>query len=204
MNWAIMQPDQPERFWPTVWADMRAYCQLKPYRRFPSLVAVVDVLLEPGFMAVLLFRVAHVLRKWHLGLPARLCHIANVVVFGFDMRPAALVGAGLVVPHPTGMQLFARFGRNVRLYGQVQIGAGGYGEGREGLPVIGDRVTVYAGAKIFGPITVGDDAIVAAGALVLKSVPPGGIAIGMPAKVTRFREGYGPIAPTRHAMSAAQ
>ena len=192
MNWDFMRSDVPERFWATIWADMEAYCRrLKPHRRFPSFVAVIDVLLEPGFLAVLLFRIGHLFYRYHLGLFARLCHIANVVFFGFDMRPAAYAGPGLVIPHPTGMQLFARIGRDVILYGQVLIGAGGYEQGREGLPSIGDGVTVFAGAKIFGPVTVGADAVIATAALVLKPVPAGAIAMGMPAKVVRFKDGYG-------------
>lgn len=199
----FMSPDQPERFWSTVWADMGAYCRLKPHRRFPSFIAVVDVLLEPGFMAVTLFRIGHQFHKWHLGVLARLCHIANVVLFSFDVRPAATVGPGFVVPHPNGVQLFARLGRDVVLYSHVLIGAGGYEEGREGLPIIGDRVSVYAGAKIFGPVTIGNDAVIATGALVLKSVPAGAVAMGIPAKVTRYRDGYGEPAAAPAVVSSA-
>lgn len=73
-----------------------------------------------------------------------------------------------------------RMGRDCVLYHGVTLGHDG---NRDGQPVLGDRVRVYAGARLLGPITVGDDAVIAAGALVLDDVPSRSTAIGAPARV---------------------
>jgi len=74
----------------------------------------------------------------------------------------------------------ARIGRNCRVYQQVTIGYG-----KDGVPVIGDDVTVYAGAIIVGGITIGDGAVIGAGAVVNKDVPPGGVCVGAGFRVIR-------------------
>jgi len=75
-------------------------------------------------------------------------------------------------------------GSDVNLSQQVTIGVGGFGD-RRGTPVIGDRVYIGPGAKIFGPITIGDESIIGANAVVNRSVPPRSIVVGVPGRVIR-------------------
>lgn len=91
------------------------------------------------------------------------------------------IGAGLVLPHPNGVVIHheAKIGVNCRLFQQVTIGTGP----KPGLPQIGDRVWVGAGAKILGGIVIGDDAIIGANAVVIADVPEGSVAAGIPAVV---------------------
>lgn len=179
-------------FWQTVWEDMRQYTRIKPHRRFPSPAAVIDCLLQPAFLAVFTFRVSNRLFRWHLKPLSRLGYIANLVVFGLDLWPGSEIGPGLVIPHPVGVAVAAVLGARVRLFGHVQIGAAGYEDlTRDGVPVLEDDVTVFAGGKIFGPVTVGRGAVVSANTLVMKSVPPGAIVMGTPGRVVRFRDGSG-------------
>ena len=182
---------QSAGFWRTVWEDMRQYSALKPQRRFPSAAAVVDALLQPAFMAVFVFRVGNRLFGWHLKPFARLAYIFNLVVFGHDQWPGSKIGPGLVIPHPVGVAVAAVLGARVTLFGHVQIGAAGYEDpSRDGVPVLMDGVTVFAGGKIFGPVTVGEGALITANTLVMKTVPAGAVVMGSPGRIVRFRDGY--------------
>ena len=91
------------------------------------------------------------------------------------------IGAGLELPHPNGIVIHheAKIGPNCRLFQQVTIGTGP----TPGLPQIGARVWVGAGAKILGGVIIGDDAVIGANAVVITDVPEGSVAAGIPAVV---------------------
>lgn len=98
----------------------------------------------------------------------------------------ARFGRGLRLPHPVGIVVGdgATVGANATIYQNVTIGAARMGDGEKGLyPVIGDNVTIFAGAALIGAIRVGDNAIVAANAVVLKDVPENCVAVGVPATI---------------------
>jgi serine O-acetyltransferase len=89
------------------------------------------------------------------------------------------IGPGLVIGHGYSSVIWAeRIGRDCLIYQQVTIGA----DAHDGFPIIGDRVTVFPGAKVIGGITIGDDAIIGAGALAVHDVPSGAIMAGVPAR----------------------
>jgi serine O-acetyltransferase len=98
------------------------------------------------------------------------------VVTGADIPLNCKIGGGLLIPHPNGIVIHpqATIGVNCLIFQQVTIGA----RGQEGLPVIGGHVDVGAGAKILGNLTIGDHARIGANAVVTKSVPTHGIAVG--------------------------
>jgi serine O-acetyltransferase len=91
------------------------------------------------------------------------------------------IGAGLVLPHPNGIVIHpeARIGPDCRLFQQVTIGTGP----EPGLPQLGARVWVGAGAKILGGVVIGDDAIIGANAVVITNIPESAVAAGIPAVV---------------------
>ncbi|WP_329108810.1 serine acetyltransferase [Micromonospora sp. NBC_01699] len=99
-----------------------------------------------------------------------------------DLPRELSCGPGLRLFHPYGLVFHrdARLGRNVSMYHQVTIGR----RDHSGEPVIGDEVTVGAGATVLGPIVIGRGAKIGAGATVLDDVPPGGRALGPRASVT--------------------
>ncbi|TVV73602.1 serine acetyltransferase [Sphingomonas solaris] len=110
--------------------------------------------------------------------------------FGCFVQPAAVIGPGLRLPHPNGIVIGsgARIGARCTLYHQVTLGAARQGEGfSTAYPRLGDDVMVFAGAKLIGAIRIGDRATVGANAVVLKDIPDGHRAIGVPAHAERLR-----------------
>jgi serine O-acetyltransferase len=117
----------------------------------------------------------------------------NHIVTGADLAWQASVGPGVALYHPTGVVLGPDVvvGRNCVVQQGVTLGAlrerGRMPDGRLDSPVVGDDVTLGAGSRILGPITVGDRSVVGANAVVLADVPPGHLAVGVPANVTPRR-----------------
>ena len=99
-----------------------------------------------------------------------------------DIPLNSRIEGGLMIPHPNGIVIHpnARVGANVLIFQQVTIGDGG---ARDGAPRIGNGAILGAGAKILGGIEVGDGAKIGANAVVVKSVPPGATAVGIPAQI---------------------
>ena len=97
------------------------------------------------------------------------------------------IGGGLVLPHPNGIVLHPRaeIGPNCLIFHQVTLGTV---PNRTGVPVLGGHVDVGAGAKILGPVRVGDHAVIGANAVVLSDVPPGAVAVGIPARIILRQE----------------
>lgn len=93
-----------------------------------------------------------------------------------------LIGPGLRIQHGFATIIAARrIGANCHINQQVTIGY----TGPDAAPVLGDRVTVFAGAKILGAVTIGDEVTVGANAVVVKDVPPRCTVVGIPARIVR-------------------
>lgn len=121
----------------------------------------------------------------------RLARLADFVwtrgFIGADLPFQVQVGPGLYLPHGgRGVVLHpsVRIGANVSLYHQVTVGV----SGSDQAGVIGNDVFIGAGAKILGEITVGDDCRIGANAVVLRDVPAGATAVGVPAVVKQRRQ----------------
>jgi serine O-acetyltransferase len=100
-----------------------------------------------------------------------------------DILPRATIGGGCIVAHGVGLVIGGGtvIGEDCTLLHGVTLGEVRFDE--LDCPRIGNRVTIGAGAKVLGGITVGDDAVVGAGAVVLSDVPPGAVVAGVPARV---------------------
>ena len=117
---------------------------------------------------------------------AKLFSLANVCFFNFEASPAVVIGEGLVIPHAAGTVIGARsIGRNLTIFQQVTLGArtADFGFDPATRPQVGDDVTLSAGAKIIGPVFVGNGATVGANAVLLEDLPPNALAVGVPARV---------------------
>jgi serine O-acetyltransferase len=155
-----------------------------------SLRRHLDVLAQPGFYAVLIFRLSVAFHRAGLVPVARILFLLNLLLFGTEMAPRASVGPGLVVPHPicTGFSGSTKIGRNVVLLNGVHLGTGGYTEpGADGFPTVGDGCRIMDGAKILGPVEIGPGAIIGANALVMRSIPAGAVVVSPPARVVRIQ-----------------
>ena len=106
------------------------------------------------------------------------------VLTGISIPARCNIGSGLYIGHFGGIFIDSdcRLGENCNLAQGVTIGKGGRGE-LQGVPILGDRVHVGANALILGKVTIGDDAVIGPGAVVMSSVPPCGMAMGNPARV---------------------
>ncbi|OZC78480.1 hypothetical protein CH282_22210 [Rhodococcus sp. 06-418-1B] len=109
----------------------------------------------------------------------------NLFLTGADFVPGCSVGAGLKMQHPIGIVVGARaiIGCGATVLQHVTLGESIGADGGAGYPIIGDNVLLGAGCRLLGSIKVGDLAKVGANAVVLKNVPSGATAVGVPAQI---------------------
>ena len=154
-------------------------------------------LVSPAVHVVVLVRISQLLYAW---LPTRplsfVLRGVTVVWGGTEIHPSATMRAGLTLVHCQKVIIGpgVTIGRNVRIQQGVTI-AGDKGPrapgSRQGVPVIGDDVTIALDAVVLGPVTIGDGAFVGAQSLVLHDVPPRAVVRGSPATVARYVDGTG-------------
>lgn len=164
----------------TLRRDLRAVRDRDPAAR----TTLEVVLCYPGLHAVWGHRFAHCLWSHELRLLGRV--VSSVIRFftGVDIHPAAQLGAGLFIDHATGVVIgaTAEVGEDVTIYHGVTLGGTSLEPGKR-HPTVGDRVTIGAGAKVLGPITIGHDSRIGANAVVVKPVPPDSVVVGVPGQV---------------------
>ncbi len=124
---------------------------------------------------------------------ARVAHTVLSVLTGSDIDVGFQFGRNLHLPHPTGVVVHrgAVIGDDCMVMQQVTLGQLATGS----VPVVGSRVYIGAGAKVLGPVHIGDDARIGANAVVLKDVPAGATAVGVPAKVVSRSQPGEPVRP---------
>jgi serine O-acetyltransferase len=158
--------------------------------RDPAARSTVEVLLcYPGVHALAFHRLAH--RLWRAGwlTLARFVSHGSRFLTGIEIHPAARLGRGLFIDHGMGVVIgeTAEIGDDVNLLQGVTLG--GTSTRREKRhPTLGDNVTVGAGAKVIGAITVGDNSRIGAGSVVVRDVPPNAVVVGVPGRVT-YKDG---------------
>ncbi|HZM54065.1 MAG TPA: serine O-acetyltransferase [Acidimicrobiales bacterium] len=137
-----------------------------------------------GVHAIWAHRASHALWKGGYPFAARVTAALAQALTGVDIHPAATLGAGLFIDHATGVVIgeTAEVGEDVTLYQGVTLGGTSLEHGKR-HPTLGDRVTVGAGAKVLGPVTIGDDGRIGANAVVVKDVPPNSVVVGVPGQV---------------------
>ena len=144
----------------------------------------------PGFHALLVHRVAHWLWGARLKWLARLTSHVGRFLTGIEIHPGARIGRRFFIDHGMGVVIgeTAEVGDDCTLYHGVTLGGTSWNKGKR-HPTLGNGVVLGAGAKILGPITIGDGARVGSNAVVVKSVPPGATAIGIPAHIVEKESG---------------
>lgn len=173
-------------------SDITSVVERDPAARTPVEVA----LLYPGVHAVWAHRVSHAL--WCRGayLPARALSQATRFWTNIEIHPAATLGPRLFIDHGAGVVIgeTAVVGSDVTIYHGVTLGGTSLDHGKR-HPTIGDRVTVGAGAKVLGNLTVGPDSRIGANAVLVRSVEDHSVVVGVPGQV--IAHGTAPEADTR-------
>lgn len=154
--------------------------------RDPAARSSLEVaLLYPGVHALWAHRLAH--RMWRhpgLRLGARILSQVTRSATGIEIHPAATIGRRLFIDHGMGVVIgeTAVVGDDVTLFHNTTLGGRSMTHGKR-HPTLGNRVVVGAGAKVLGAVWVGDDAQIGANAVVVKDVPEGAVAVGVPATI---------------------
>jgi len=163
------------------------------FREDPAATSVLEIIFcYPGFHAILIHRVAHKLYGWGLRGLSRFLSQINRGLTGIEIHPGATIGRRFFIDHGMGVVIgeTAEVGDDVVMFHGSTLGGTSMRHGKR-HPTVGDRVMVGAGAKVLGPVYVGDDARIGANAVVVHDVPPGAVAVGVPATV-RFRPANAP------------
>ncbi|MCI9122253.1 MAG: serine O-acetyltransferase [Oscillibacter sp.] len=156
-------------------------------RRDPAARSKLEVfLLYPGVHALLWHRAAHWLYLHHRFFLARWISQRVRKKTGIEIHPGATIGHRLVIDHGMGIVIgeTTEIGDDCLLYQGVTLGGTGKDQGKR-HPTLGNNVMVGSGARVLGPFKVGDNARIAAGAVVLREVPADCTAVGVPARIAR-------------------
>lgn len=144
------------------------------------------LLLYSGVHAILAYRVAHKLYLSKHYFSARCISQLARGITGIEIHPGATIGKDFFIDHGMGVVIgeTTEIGDGCTVYQGVTLGGTGKDVGKR-HPTLGNNVLVGAGAKVLGPVKIGDNTKIAAGAVVLREIPSDSTAVGIPAKVVR-------------------
>lgn len=155
--------------------------------RDPAARSALEIFfLYPGFKAIRLHRRANWFYRHGMFFIARWISQRASRKTGVEIHPAVKIGKRFFIDHGTGVVIgeTAIIGDDVTIYQGVTLGGTGKDTGKR-HPTIGNNVMIGAGAKVLGPLVIGDNSRIAAGAVVLSDIPSNSTAVGVPAKVVR-------------------
>jgi serine O-acetyltransferase len=155
----------------------------------PAATSKIEVALTyAGFHALLLHRFAHWLWKKRMPfVPRALSQIARFIT-GIEIHPGAAIGSGMFIDHGMGVVIgeTTEIGDNVTLFQGVTLGGTGKHRGKR-HPTLGSHIVVGAGAKVLGPINIGDYVKIGANSVVLDNVPDHSTVVGIPGEVVKIK-----------------
>ena len=150
----------------------------------PAAKSWIEVLLlYPTIHSLIAYRIAHRLYALEFYFLARLISQVSRFFTGIEIHPGAKIGKGLFIDHGMGVVIgeTAEVGDNVVIYHGVTLGGTGKDKGKR-HPTVGNNVIIGTGAKVLGPINIGDGAKIGANSVVLNDVPTEATAVGIPAE----------------------
>ncbi len=161
------------------------------FQRDPAARSTLEVLTTyPGVHAVLTHRLSH--KLWRAGwrFPARLLSFAGRTLTNVDIHPGATIGRRFFIDHGACVVIgeTAEVGDDVTLYHGVTLGGTSWNKGKR-HPTLSAGVVVGAGAKILGPIVIGERVRVGANSVVVKNVPADSTVVGVPGRIVDTRAG---------------
>lgn len=163
--------------------DIKAFMEHDPAARSP----VEIVLLYPGFKALRSHRKAQWFLKHNMPFIARFLSQRTARKTGIEIHPGATIGRRVCIDHGSGIVIgeTAEIGDDCMIYQGVTLGGTGKDVGKR-HPTLKNGVMVGSGAKVLGPIVIGENSKVAAGAVVIKDVEPNSTVVGVPGRVVRI------------------
>ena len=157
------------------------------YDKDPAAGNLVEVILcYPGLHALIAYRFAHRLYKWHIPLVPRIISYITRIITGIEIHPAAKIGRRFFIDHGEGVVIGATtiIGDDVLIYQQVTLGGTGKEQGKR-HPTLGNGVIVGAGAKVLGNINIGTNVRIGAGSVVMEDVPEYSTVVGVPGRIVQ-------------------
>ncbi|MCB0377033.1 MAG: serine O-acetyltransferase [Bdellovibrionales bacterium] len=160
---------------------------LRAYKNYdPAAKSYLEIaLLYPGVRALYFHRLAHILYKGRFYLLARFVSELGRWMNLIEIHPGAKIGKRLIIDHGCGLVIgeTTEIGDDCILFHGVTLG-GVQHQPVKRHPTLGNKVLIGTGAKILGPVHVGDGAMVGANSVVTKDVPAGKVAKGIPAQIS--------------------
>lgn len=164
--------------------SLRAYIR-SIYERDPAARNVLEIFTTyPGIHAVALHRLSHRLWRWHLCWVARILSHVGRWLTGVEIHPGARLGRRFFIDHGMGVVIgeTAEVGDDCTFYHGVTLGGTAWHKEKR-HPTLGNNIVVGAGAKILGPIVVGNGARIGSNSVVVKDVPSGATVVGIPGRI---------------------
>ena len=160
------------------------------YENDPAAKNLTEVILcYPGLHAIISYRFAHRLYKWHVPLIPRMISYLTRIITGIEIHPAAQIGRRFFIDHGEGVVIGETtiIGDDVLIYQQVTLGGTGKDTGKR-HPTVGNHVIIGAGAKVLGDIIVADHVRIGAGSVVIEDVPSHSTVVGIPGRIVQRAE----------------
>ncbi|HDZ17188.1 hypothetical protein LCGC14_0532710 [marine sediment metagenome] len=160
------------------------------FRKDPAAHSLIEVLTSyPGIKGILIYRIAHFF--WKLGMPFVPRYLSEIgrQLTGIEIHPGAEIGKEFFIDHGGGVVIgeTSVIGNNVTIYQGVVLG-GVSREPKKRHPTIGNNVVIGTGAKLLGPINIGDNVRIGANSVVVNDVPENSVVVGVPGRIVS-REG---------------
>lgn len=155
------------------------------FNKDPAAQSLLEVLTSyPGIKAILLHRIAHFF--WKIKMPFVPRYLSEMTrdLTGIEIHPGAEIGKDFFIDHGGGVVIgeTAKIGDNVTIYQGVVLG-GTMIDPVKRHPTLGNNIVVGTGAKLLGPISIGDNVRIGANSVVVKDVPPNSVVVGVPGKI---------------------
>jgi serine O-acetyltransferase len=140
-----------------------------------------------AYHALISYRFANFFNKHRMKFFGYFIYTFSKIFHHVDIHPSADLEAGIVIDHGFGIVIgeTAKVGSGTLIYHGVTLGAKNVTNGKR-HPDVGKNVMIGAGAKVLGPIIIGDDSVIGSNSVVLMDIPPKSVAVGIPAKIKKF------------------